>query len=106
MTGRRATKPVYDCKGILSIKFSAIRQCVDVCYRHIRCHETYEERAPPPRRDAKRRAEWEMSNPDRSVKRISSCARTDNNLSESRILDIFSVLLVLKRRPLLPRRRE
>ncbi|QDS75154.1 hypothetical protein FKW77_008140 [Venturia effusa] len=64
-SGRRATKPVYDCKGILSIKFSALRQCVDVVYRHIRCHETYEERAPPPRRDAKRRAEWEMSNPDR-----------------------------------------
>ncbi|RDI77041.1 hypothetical protein Vi05172_g12964 [Venturia inaequalis] len=64
-SGRRATKPVYDCKGILAIKFSVIRQCVDVCYRHIRCHETYEERAPPPRRDAKRRAEWEMSNPAR-----------------------------------------
>jgi hypothetical protein len=63
--GKRATKPVYDCKGVLSIKFSATRQCIDVVYRHIPCHETYEERAPPPRKNSKRRAEWEAKNPER-----------------------------------------
>jgi hypothetical protein len=63
--GKRATKPVYDCKGVLSIKFSATRQCIDVVYRHVPCHETYEERAPPPRKNSKRRAEWETKNPER-----------------------------------------
>jgi hypothetical protein len=63
--GKRATKPVYDCKGVLSIKFSATRQCIDVVYKHIPCHETYEERAPPPRKNSKRRAEWEAKNPER-----------------------------------------
>ncbi|KAF2431740.1 hypothetical protein EJ08DRAFT_174748 [Tothia fuscella] len=65
--GRRATKPVYDCKGVLSIKFSATRSCIDVVYKHIRCHETYENRAPPPRKESRRRAEWEESNPGRQV---------------------------------------
>jgi hypothetical protein len=63
--GKRATKPVYDCKGVLSIKFSATRQCIDVVYRHIPCHDTYEDRAPPPRKNSKRRAEWETKNPER-----------------------------------------
>ncbi|KIW02376.1 uncharacterized protein PV09_06198 [Verruconis gallopava] len=74
--GKRATKPVYDCKGVLSIKFSATRQCIDVVYRHIPCHETYEDRAPPPRKNSKRRAEWEAKNPDRvkAPKRESSGA--------------------------------
>jgi hypothetical protein len=63
--GKRATKPVFDCKGVLSIKFSATRQCIDVVYKHIPCHETYEIRAPPPRKNSKRRADWEAKNPDR-----------------------------------------
>jgi len=63
--GRRATKPVYDCKGVLSIKFSATRQCIDVIYKHVPCHPTYEERAPTPRRESKRRASWERSHQDR-----------------------------------------
>jgi hypothetical protein len=63
--GRRATKPVYDCKGVLSIKFSATRQCIDVIYKHIPCHPTYEERAPTPRRDSKRRVAWERTHTER-----------------------------------------
>jgi hypothetical protein len=64
-TGKRAHKPVYDCKGVLSIKFSSTRQCMEVIYKHIPIHATYEERAPPPRKEAKRRAEWEAKNPDK-----------------------------------------
>ena len=52
---KRATKPVYDCKGVLSVKFSATKHSLDVFYKHVPVHKTYEERAPPPRKDAKRR---------------------------------------------------
>jgi hypothetical protein len=72
--GRRATKPVYDCKGGVTIKFSCIRQCVDVIYKHVPCHPTYLQRAPIPRKDAKRRAEWEAENEVRVRRRIVSPA--------------------------------
>jgi hypothetical protein len=52
---KRATKPVYDCKGVLSVKFSATKHSLDIFYKHVPVHKTYEERAPPPRKDAKRR---------------------------------------------------
>lgn len=67
-SGKRAHKPVYDCKGVLSIKFSATRQCIDVLYKHVPLHATYEERAPRPRKEAKRRAEWELQNPEKVKK--------------------------------------
>jgi len=67
-SGKRAHKPVYDCKGVLSVKFSATRQCIDVLYKHVPLHATYEERAPRPRKEAKRRAEWEIQNPDKVKK--------------------------------------
>lgn len=67
-SGKRAHKPVYDCKGVLSVKFSATRQCIDVLYKHVPLHGTYEERAPRPRKEAKRRAEWELQNPDKVKK--------------------------------------
>jgi hypothetical protein len=70
--GRRATKPVYDCKGGITIKFSCIRQCVDVIYKHVPCHPTYLQRAPIPRKDAKRRAEWEAENDVRVRRRVMS----------------------------------
>jgi hypothetical protein len=62
--GKRATKPVYDCKGVLSIKFSATKQTLDVIYKHVPIHKTYEERAPAPRRDSKRRKYLEVNDPD------------------------------------------
>jgi hypothetical protein len=67
-SGKRAHKPVYDCKGVLSVKFSATRQSIDVLYKHVPLHGTYEERAPRPRKEAKRRAEWELQNPDKVKK--------------------------------------
>ncbi|KAF1991795.1 hypothetical protein K402DRAFT_69984 [Aulographum hederae CBS 113979] len=65
VAGKRATKPVYDCKGILAVKFSAPKQCVEVTYKHIPIHATYEERAPIPRKESRRRAHWEMSHPEK-----------------------------------------
>lgn len=62
--GKRATKPVYDCKGVLSIKFSATKQSLDVFYKHLPVHKTYEERAPPPRKDSRRRKFLEENDPE------------------------------------------
>ncbi|KAJ4990444.1 hypothetical protein SVAN01_04106 [Stagonosporopsis vannaccii] len=62
--GKRATKPVYDCKGVLSIKFSATKETLDVFYKHVPVHKTYEERAPPPRKDSKRRKFLEENDPE------------------------------------------
>jgi hypothetical protein len=62
--GKRATKPVYDCKGVLSIKFSATKQTLDVFYKHVPIHKTYEERAPPPRKDSKRRKFLQVNDPE------------------------------------------
>ncbi|KAL9108441.1 MAG: hypothetical protein Q9227_006775 [Pyrenula ochraceoflavens] len=62
--GQRAHKPVYDCKGYVSVKFSAVKQNLEVSYKHVPCHKTYDERAPPPRRDSKRRRLMEMNDPE------------------------------------------
>lgn len=72
--GKRATKPVYDCKGVLSVKFSATKQSLDVHYKHVPIHKTYEERAPPPRKDSKRRKFLEENDPD-ALTRISNRPR-------------------------------
>jgi hypothetical protein len=67
--GKRATKPVYDCKGVLSVKFSATKSTLDVIYKHLPgVHKTYEERAPPPRRDSKRRKYLEVNDPEALIK--------------------------------------
>ena len=63
--GKRAYKPVYDCKGVMAVKFNSLKQCADIVYKHVPLHDTYEERAPPPRKDAKRRRDWELSHPNR-----------------------------------------
>jgi hypothetical protein len=69
--GKRATKPVFDCKGVLSVKFSASKQTLDVYYKHVPMHKTYEERAPAPRRDSKRRKTLADTDPD-ALDRIQS----------------------------------
>ncbi|CBX94651.1 predicted protein [Plenodomus lingam JN3] len=81
--GKRATKPVYDCKGVLSIKFSATKQTLDVFYKHIPLHKTYEERAPPPRKDSKRRKFLEEHDPE-ALTRIASRSRDATVVSEER----------------------
>jgi hypothetical protein len=72
--GKRATKAVYDCKGVLSIKFSATKQTLDVFYKHVPIHKTYEERAPPPRKDSKRRKYLEENDPE-ALARLASRSR-------------------------------
>ena len=55
---RGIRKPTYDCKGSVSVKFSLIRGCVDVYYRHYAIHPTVTERKtakPRPRPVQKQR---------------------------------------------------
>lgn len=61
---KRARKQVYDCQGYLTVKFSNTRQCLDVLYKHVPIHMTYDERAPLPRVGTKRFQILEMTNPD------------------------------------------
>lgn len=79
--GKRATKPVYDCKGVLSIKFSATKQTLDVFYKHVPIHDTYEARAPPPRKDSKRRKYLEENDPE-ALSRIATKAKQAKDDSE------------------------
>ena len=79
--GKRATKPVYDCKGVLSIKFSATKQTLDVFYKHVPVHKTYEERAPPPRKDSKRRKYLEENDPE-ALSRIATRPKQAKDDSE------------------------
>ncbi|KAF2276016.1 uncharacterized protein EI97DRAFT_433946 [Westerdykella ornata] len=53
--GKRATKPVFPCGGLVRMLFSAVEKTLVLEYRHNPCHKTYAERAPPPRPNAKRR---------------------------------------------------
>ncbi|KAL9624066.1 MAG: hypothetical protein Q9160_001588 [Pyrenula sp. 1 TL-2023] len=62
--GKRAAKPVYDCGGYIAVKFSAVKQNLEVTYKHNPVHKTYDERAPIPRRGSKRRRLMEMYNPE------------------------------------------
>ncbi|KEF56336.1 uncharacterized protein A1O9_07917, partial [Exophiala aquamarina CBS 119918] len=57
-------KPVYECQGLLSVKFSVTKMSLELHYKHVQLHPTYEERAPPPRRDSKRRKLLEIFHPE------------------------------------------
>jgi hypothetical protein len=41
---RGPRKPTYDCKGSISVKFSQVRKCVEVYYRHYAIHASVAER--------------------------------------------------------------
>ncbi|KAI5276671.1 hypothetical protein E4T47_00388 [Aureobasidium subglaciale] len=67
---RGVRKPTYDCKGQIAVKFSALRQSVEVVYKHHAIHKTVAERRPPPRKDAKRKSTTQQSSattPDTSL---------------------------------------
>ncbi|ETN41327.1 uncharacterized protein HMPREF1541_03262 [Cyphellophora europaea CBS 101466] len=68
MDGKRKMKPVYDCHGTLHVKFSVTKQSMELHYKHIPCHKTYEDRAPPPRKNSKRRKIMEVFEPDKLVR--------------------------------------
>lgn len=61
--GVKVRKQVYDCQGNACIKFSVTKMSLEVHYKHIPLHKTYAERAPPPRRDSKRRRLMEIYQP-------------------------------------------
>lgn len=46
---RGPRKPTYDCKGSISVKFSAVRKTVDIYYRHNAIHSSVADRKPRPR---------------------------------------------------------
>lgn len=50
---------------MIHVKFSAVKQNLEVQYKHIPLHKTYEDRAPIPRRGTKRRRLMELYNPER-----------------------------------------
>lgn len=57
-------KPVYECQGLLSIKFSITKMSLELHYKHVPLHPSYEERAPRPRKESKRRRLLEIFNPE------------------------------------------
>ncbi|KAK5937711.1 hypothetical protein PMZ80_009840 [Knufia obscura] len=74
--GRERRKPVYDCKGLVAIKFSITKNNLEVHYRHIPLHKTFEERAPPPRRESKRRRLLEVLDP-KAIERLPKKQKKD-----------------------------
>ena len=68
MEGKRKVKPVYDCNGVIHVKFSVTKQSLEILYKHIPIHKTYEERAPIPRNGSKRRRFYELFAPDKLPK--------------------------------------
>ena len=57
-------KPVFECQGLLSVKFSITKMSLELHYKHVPLHPTYEERAPLPRKESKRRKLLEIFNPE------------------------------------------
>jgi hypothetical protein len=70
VVGQKVVKPVYDCKGVIAVKFSAVKQNLQVHYKHVSVHKSYEERAPPPRRGTRRYKLAELYKPKRYVVKI------------------------------------
>ncbi|KAK5055409.1 hypothetical protein LTR84_013159 [Exophiala bonariae] len=57
-------KSVFECQGLLSVKFSITKMSLELHYKHVPLHPTYEERAPIPRKESKRRKLLEIFNPE------------------------------------------
>ncbi|KIW95101.1 uncharacterized protein Z519_03685 [Cladophialophora bantiana CBS 173.52] len=66
--GVKVRKPVYDCHGLISIKFSVTKNKLELHYKHIPLHKTFEERAPNPRNGSKRKRLLEIFHPERLPK--------------------------------------
>ena len=62
---KRTRKPVYDCQGLIAVKFSTPNKSLEVSYKHIPLHGTYDERAPPPRKNSKRYKILELNDPNK-----------------------------------------
>lgn len=68
MDGKRKMKPVYDCHGTVHVKFSVTNHSMELHYKHTPLHETYEDRAPQPRKNSKRRKIMEVFEPEKLVR--------------------------------------
>ncbi|KIX94473.1 uncharacterized protein Z520_09859 [Fonsecaea multimorphosa CBS 102226] len=66
--GTKVRKPVYDCHGLISVKFSVTKNNLELHYKHIPLHKTFEERAPPPRNGSRRKRLLEIFHPEKLVK--------------------------------------
>ncbi|KAL6251354.1 hypothetical protein RBB50_001563 [Rhinocladiella similis] len=69
--GVKVRKQVWECEGMLAIKFSLTKMCLELHYKHIPLHPTFDERAPLPRSGSKRRKLMEIFHPEKlqSLKR-------------------------------------
>ncbi|KIW67082.1 hypothetical protein, variant [Phialophora macrospora] len=63
--GVKSRKPVYECAGGIWIKFSLTKNNLQLDYKHIPMHPTFEETAPLPRNGSKRRKLWEIFHPEK-----------------------------------------
>lgn len=81
-SGQKVQKPVYDCKGIVAVKFSAVKQNLQVQYKHLPVHTSYEERAPPPRHGTKRWKLAAMYNPGRYVANFERLSCVESRLDQ------------------------
>jgi hypothetical protein len=61
----KVRKPVYECEGGIWVKFSLTKNNLEVHYKHQRIHETYDERAPVPRKGSRRRKLMEIFHPEK-----------------------------------------
>nr|OQU98421.1 hypothetical protein CLAIMM_04214 [Cladophialophora immunda] len=66
--GVKVRKPVWDCHGLISIKFSMTKNSLELHYTHIPLHKTFEERAPNPRNGSKRKRLLEIFHPEKLVR--------------------------------------
>ncbi|KAG9783408.1 hypothetical protein ABEF93_004466 [Exophiala dermatitidis] len=66
--GVKIRKPVYECQGLISIKFSVTKNSLELHYKHVPLHPTFEERAPIPRKDSRRRKLLEIFHPEKLPK--------------------------------------
>lgn len=66
--GVKIRKQVWDCEGGLSVKFSLTKMSLELHYKHIPLHPTFDERAPPPRNGSKRRKLMEIFHPEKLPK--------------------------------------
>ncbi|KIW37935.1 uncharacterized protein PV06_09913 [Exophiala oligosperma] len=58
-------KQVWECEGVLAIKFSLTKMSLELHYKHIPLHPTFDERAPLPRAGSKRRKLMEIFHPEK-----------------------------------------
>ncbi|KAK4940662.1 hypothetical protein LTR10_019292 [Elasticomyces elasticus] len=66
--GVKVRKPVWDCQGTVAVKFSLTKMSLEVQYKHIPMHPTFDERAPAPRNGSKRKRMLEIFHPEKLPK--------------------------------------